>query len=72
MGALGEVVAPAAAPDENVVGQVTRDLVALLGGPSEDLPQERNVLVVPGIPVGDGGPVADSGDLVAVVPPIII
>ena len=69
VGALGEIVPPAPAPDEGVVCQVAGDLVALVDVPREDLAQEGDVLVVPGVAVGQGGSVSDAGDLVAVIPP---
>ena len=50
---LCEVVAPAARPDEDVVGEVARVRVRLLLWRREDAAERRDVLVVPGVPVGD-------------------
>mmetsp|Transcript_8845 Transcript_8845/g.28034 ORF Transcript_8845/g.28034 Transcript_8845/m.28034 type:complete len:537 (+) Transcript_8845:4514-6124(+) len=66
---LCKVVASAARPDEHVVGEVARVRVRLLLWRREDAAERRDVLVVPGVPVGDRGAVGNAGDLVAVVPP---
>ena len=66
---LGEVVAAAAAPDEHVVREVPDDRVRPLLGRREAPRDQRDVLEVPGVAVGQGGAVGDAGDLVPVVPP---
>jgi hypothetical protein len=60
---LGEVVAGVARPDEDVVGEVLGELVRVLLGRGEDAAEEGDVLEGPGVAVGEGGAVADAGDL---------
>mmetsp|Transcript_59729 Transcript_59729/g.159845 ORF Transcript_59729/g.159845 Transcript_59729/m.159845 type:complete len:229 (+) Transcript_59729:494-1180(+) len=48
---------------------MTQDVVGLGLRRHQRLAQQGDVLVVPGIAVGNGGPVPDARDLVAVVPP---
>ena len=45
------------------------NLVPLARGAHESFPQQRNVLVVPGVPVGNRGAVRHAVDFVAVIPP---
>mmetsp|Transcript_20649 Transcript_20649/g.43400 ORF Transcript_20649/g.43400 Transcript_20649/m.43400 type:complete len:680 (+) Transcript_20649:62-2101(+) len=66
---LGQVVPPAPRPHEDVVGEMAHDGVRLRLLRRQALAEGGDVLVVPGVAVGDGGPVPDARDLVPVVPP---
>mmetsp|Transcript_142040 Transcript_142040/g.441672 ORF Transcript_142040/g.441672 Transcript_142040/m.441672 type:complete len:231 (+) Transcript_142040:517-1209(+) len=66
---LGQVVATAAGPDEHVVRQVSDDVPRALLGARQRPAERGDVLVVPGVAVGDGGALGDAGYLVSVVPP---
>mmetsp|Transcript_14001 Transcript_14001/g.38322 ORF Transcript_14001/g.38322 Transcript_14001/m.38322 type:complete len:208 (+) Transcript_14001:16-639(+) len=56
-------------PDQHVIREVPDDVVPFQLWGDEALPEQRDVLVVPRVSVGDGGPVAQAVDLVPVVPP---
>mmetsp|Transcript_10448 Transcript_10448/g.33382 ORF Transcript_10448/g.33382 Transcript_10448/m.33382 type:complete len:466 (+) Transcript_10448:423-1820(+) len=66
---LGEIVAAAAAPDQDVVGQVADHAVGGLLLGDEAAAEGGDVLVVPGVAVRDRGAVGNASDLIAVVPP---
>ena len=70
---LGEIISPhatpARGPDEDVVGQMLDHGVCLLLGRHETFAEQCDVLVVPGVSVGDGRAVANAVDLVAIIPP---
>ena len=48
---------------------MTSNPVSLLDTRREGPPEQGNVLVVPRVAIGNGGPVGDTGNLVAIVPP---
>ena len=50
--------------DQDVVGEVAGDLVGLVLRDDQALPEQRDVLVVPGVAVRERGPVPDPSDLV--------
>ena len=66
---LPKVIPVPARPHQHIVSQVAYHAVGLLDRGCEAAPDRRDVFVVPRVAVGDGCPVADAGDLVAIVPP---
>ena len=66
---LGQVVASSTSPDQDVIGKMTSNAVPLLLGACQGLTKKSNVLVVPGVAIRNCCSVADTSDLVAIVPP---
>ena len=63
------IVGTATCPHEDVIGQVTDDVVRFVFRRGERSREVGDVFVVPRIPIRDGGAVGDAGDLVTVIPP---
>jgi hypothetical protein len=61
-----ETYPSATAPQQKVVGQVPRDFPSLFQVRGQRFPEQRNVLVVPGIAIGDSGAIGNGRNLVAV------
>mmetsp|Transcript_39854 Transcript_39854/g.95662 ORF Transcript_39854/g.95662 Transcript_39854/m.95662 type:complete len:479 (-) Transcript_39854:602-2038(-) len=66
---LGQIIAVAPSPDQHIIGQVSDSVPSPLLRSSEAPAQGRDVLVVPSVAIGDGGPVGDTCNLVPVIPP---
>jgi hypothetical protein len=64
--ALGNVVASSTGPHQDVVCEMPGDPMRILFGSGQRPAQQGNVLVVPRVPVRDGGPIGNPRDLVPV------
>jgi hypothetical protein len=61
-----ETYPSATTPQQKVVGQVPRDFPSLFQVRGQRFPEQCNVLVVPGIAIGDSGAIGNGRNLVAV------
>mmetsp|Transcript_31081 Transcript_31081/g.73788 ORF Transcript_31081/g.73788 Transcript_31081/m.73788 type:complete len:428 (-) Transcript_31081:964-2247(-) len=73
VGRLGNIIPVhppvACRPHKHIVSEVANNAVGLFDRRDQSTAQQRNVLVVPSVAVGDGRAVGDAVDLVPVVPP---
>mmetsp|Transcript_43359 Transcript_43359/g.94218 ORF Transcript_43359/g.94218 Transcript_43359/m.94218 type:complete len:266 (-) Transcript_43359:435-1232(-) len=66
---LRDIIAVVSRPNQHVVGQMSNHFVGLFLRPCEALAQQGDVLMVPGISIRQSGAIAESIDLIAVIPP---
>mmetsp|Transcript_11449 Transcript_11449/g.22487 ORF Transcript_11449/g.22487 Transcript_11449/m.22487 type:complete len:254 (+) Transcript_11449:364-1125(+) len=66
---LGEVITTTTGPNKNIISQVANHFVCSFLGGHKAPTKGSNMLVVPGVSISNSGSVANTSNLIAIVPP---